>query len=152
MEHLQQEKSVMNILLPPQLPFPPKTIFWNFSILKMIEMARRRKLNNWQPNPKVNWFNEFNLFIYKIFFRRFWFHDFFFFYKVPILSKSPAKRAILFQEESEEIEDSTKPQHQPSNLAVKNLQKKKNDFVLLNTPFSLASNPEYRGIVLWSFE
>merc|ERR1719192_890800 len=26
--------------------------FWNFSILKMIEMARRRKLNNWQPNPK----------------------------------------------------------------------------------------------------
>ena len=64
MEHLQQEKSVMNILLPPQLPFPPKTIFWNFSILKMIEMARRRKLNNWQPNPKVNWFNEFNLYIY----------------------------------------------------------------------------------------
>ena len=68
--------------------------------------------------------------------------------KVPILSKSPAKRAILFPEESEtgqeEGEDTTK--QQPTTLAV--LQKKKSDFVLLNTPFSLASNPEYRGIVL----
>ena len=62
--------------------------------------------------------------------------------KVPILSKSPAKRAILFPEESEtgqEEEDTTK---QPTTLAV--LQKKKSDFVLLNTPFSVA-NAEYRN-------
>ena len=71
--------------------------------------------------------------------------------KVPILSKSPAKRAILFPEETgdagcQEEEDKITTK-QSTTLAVNNLQqqKKKSDFVLLNTPFSLASNAEYRG-------
>ena len=49
--------------------------------------------------------------------------------KNPILAKSPAKRAILFQDEPED-----------ENKA----QNKKTDFILLNTPFSVA-NAEYRN-------